>query len=64
MDHRCYQSSSEDITSRNKRSDVVKKFKRMDGAPRKQAIEAFGKSDNRSDLWYRKDVTCRIFVVI
>lgn len=63
MDHRCYQSSSEDITSRNKRSDVVKKFKRIDGAPRRQAIEAFGKPDNRSDLWYRKDVTCRIFVV-
>lgn len=36
----------------------------MDGAQRRQAIEAFGKTDERNDLWYRKDVTCRIFVVI
>ena len=36
----------------------------MDGAQRRQAIEAFGKLDQRNDLWYRKDVTCRIFVVI
>ena len=64
MNHRCYQISSEDVTSKNKRSDVVQKFKRMDGSQRKKAIEAFGKQDNRIDLWYRKDVTCRIFVVI
>ncbi|PFX11723.1 hypothetical protein AWC38_SpisGene24447 [Stylophora pistillata] len=63
MNHRCYQSSSEDVSSKNKQSEVVKKFKRMDGAQRRQAIEAFGKQDRRNELWYRKDVTCRIFVV-
>ena len=36
----------------------------MDGAQRRQAIEAFGKTDERNELWYRKDVTCRIFVVM
>lgn len=65
MSHRSHQSSSEDATSRNKRSDVLQKCKRMDGATRKQAIEAFGmnQSHSRAELWYRKDLTCRIFLV-
>ena len=66
MSHRSHQSISEDATSRNKRSDVLQKCKRMDGATRKQAIEAFGKSQShsRTELWYKKDLTCRIFLVI
>jgi len=64
MNHRCYQSNSEDVTSRNKRSDVLKKYQGMDGAKRRQAIEAFGADRaDRTELWYRKDLTCRIFVV-
>lgn len=65
MNHRGYQSNSEDVTSRNKRSDVLKRYQGMDGTKRRQAIEAFGahRSD-RTELWYRKDLTCRIFVVI
>lgn len=65
MNHRSYQSNSEDVKSRNKRSDVLKRYQRMDGAQRRQAIEAFGKQprQERTELWYRKDLTCRIFVV-
>lgn len=64
MNHRGYQSNSEDVTSRNKRSDVLKKYQGMDGTKRRQAIEAFGAHRNdRNELWYRKDLTCRIFVV-
>lgn len=64
MNHRGYQSNSEDVTSRNKRSDVLKKYQAMDGTKRKQAIEAFGSNRNdRTELWFRKDLTCRIFVV-
>lgn len=61
MNHRSHQSSSEDARSRNKRSDVLQKYKTMDGATRRQAIEAFGKQPPRAELWYRKDLTCRIF---
>lgn len=65
MNHRGYQSNSEDVTSRNKRSDVLKKYQAMDGAKRRQAIEVFGKQSGRkAERWYRKDLTCRIFVVI
>ena len=64
MNHRCYQMFSENAASKNKQSEAVVKFKRMDGSALKNAIEAFGKQDDRNDLWYRKDVTCRIFVVI
>ena len=65
MNHRGYQSSSEDVTSRNKRSDVLKRYQAMDGTKRRQAIEAFGKQPrHRTELWYKKDLTCRIFVVI
>ena len=67
INHRSYQSNSEDVTSRNKRSDVLKKYQAMDGTKRRQAIEAFGKQPKqpkRTELWYRKDATCRIFVVI
>ncbi|PFX26812.1 uncharacterized protein LOC111328475 [Stylophora pistillata] len=63
MNHRGYQSISEDVTSKNKRSDVISKYEVMDGAHRKKAIEAFGKKVQRTELWYRKDLTCRIFVV-
>ena len=64
MNHRGYQSNSEDVTSRNKRSDVLKKYQGMDGAKRRQAIEALGAHRvDRTELWYRKDLTCRIFVV-
>ena len=66
MCQRSHQSSSEDVRSRNKRSEVLHKYKRMDGAIRRQAIEAFGKQVQpvRTELWYRKDLTCRIFVVL
>ena len=69
INHRSYQSNSEDVTSRNKRSDVLKKYQAMDGTKRRQAIEAFGKlptekQQKRTQLWYRKDLTCRVFVVI
>ena len=65
MNHRSHQSSSEDARSRNKRSDVIHKYKAMDGATRRQVIEAFGKqSAGRAELWYRKDLTCRIFQVL
>lgn len=68
INHRSYQSNSEDVTSRNKRSDVLKKYQAMDGTKRRQAIEAFGKlpiekEKKRTELWYRKDLTCRIFVI-
>lgn len=64
MNHRGYQSNSEDVTSRNKQSDVLKKYEGMDGAKRRQAIEAFGACrGDRTELWCRKDLTCRIFVV-
>lgn len=63
MNHRSYQSDSEDVTSKNKRSDVLKRYQAMDGNKRRQAIEAFGKSSGRTELCYRKDLTCRIFVV-
>lgn len=64
MNHRGYQSHSEDVTSRNKRSDVLKKYEGMDGTKRKHAIEAFGSNrTDRTELWFRKDLTCRIFVV-
>ncbi|KAL9965718.1 hypothetical protein ACROYT_G029560 [Oculina patagonica] len=63
MNHRSYQSNSEDVTSRNKRSDVLKRYQGMDGTKRRQAIEAFGEHRaDRTELWYRKDLTCRIFV--
>lgn len=64
ISHRSYQSNSEDVNSRNKRSDVLNKYQAMDGTKRRQAIEAFGKQPKRTELWYRKDLTCRIFVVI
>jgi len=63
MSHRSHQSSSEDASSRNKRSDVLQKYKTMDGATRRQAMEAFGKQSRRAELWYRKDLTCRIFLI-
>lgn len=65
MNHRGYQSNSEDVTSRNKRSDVLKKYQAINGTKRRQAIEAFGENrTGRNELWYRKDLTCRIFVVL
>ncbi len=65
MNHRSYQRNSEDVTSRNKRSDVLKRYQGMDGTKRRQAIEAFGKHSHRrtGELWFKKDLTCRIFVV-
>lgn len=63
MNHRSHQSSSEDARSRNKRSDVLRKYKTMDGATRRQAMEAFGKQSRRAEIWYKKDLTCRIFLV-
>lgn len=63
MSHRSHQSSSEDVTSRNKRSDVLQKCKKMDGAIRRHAMEVFGKQPDRALNWYRKDLTCRIFMV-
>ncbi|KAJ7330656.1 Mitochondria-eating protein [Desmophyllum pertusum] len=63
MNHRSYQSDSEDVTSKNKRSDVLKRYQAMDGNKRRQAIEAFGKPSSRTELCYRKDLTCRIFVI-
>lgn len=63
MIHRGYQRNSEDVTSRNKLSDVLKKYQGMDGNKRKHAIEAFGSNrTDRTELWLRKDLTCRIFV--
>lgn len=64
MKHRSHQSSSEDARSRNKRSDVLQKFKKMDGVTRRQAIEALWKPSVRTELWYRKDLTCRILLVL
>ena len=67
MEHRSHQSSSEDASSRNKRSDVLQKYKTMDGFARRRAIEALGhtgKQSNRAELWFKKDLTCRIFLVL
>ena len=64
INHRSYQSNSEDVNSRNMLSDVLKKYQAMDGTKRRLAIEAFGTQSQRTELWYRKDLTCRIFVVI
>ena len=66
MKHRSHQSSSEDATSRNKRSDVLQKYKTMDGSARRQAIEVLGhgKKSSRAEVWFKKDLTCRIFLVL
>lgn len=66
MSHRSHQSNSEDARSRNKRSEVLHKYKAIDGATRRQAMETFRKQTSiasRADLWNRKDLTCRIFVI-
>lgn len=66
MSHRSHQSSSEDARSRNKRSEVLRKYKAMDGATRRQAMEVLGRhssSTSRAELWNKKDLTCRIFLV-
>lgn len=50
--------------SKNKRSEVLKKCKQMDGTTRRKAIEAFSKGQClRPELWYRRELTSRIFLV-
>ena len=66
MNHRCHQSSSEDTRSRNKRSDVLRKYEAINGSLRRQAMEALGsqpQTSSRTELWNRKDLTCRILLV-
>ena len=66
MNHRGHQSSSEDTRSRNKRSEVLWKYQALDGAFRRQAMEALGsqpQTASRTELWNRKDLTCRILLV-
>lgn len=66
MNHRCHQSSSEDTRSRNKRSDVLRKYQTINGSLRRQAMEALGsqpQTSSRTELWNRKDLTCRILLL-
>ncbi|XP_068685171.1 uncharacterized protein [Montipora foliosa] len=66
MNHRGHQSSSEDTRSRNKRSDVLRKYEVINGSLRRQAMEALGsqpQTASRTELWNRKDLTCRMLLL-
>ena len=64
MNQRSDQSSCEDTSSKNRRSNVLHLYGVMNGATRKGAMEVFGKLSVRAQIWYRKDLTCRIFLVL
>lgn len=64
MNQRSDQSSCEDTSSKNRRSNVLHQYRVVNGATRKGAMEVLGKTSNRAQIWYRKDLTCRIFLVL